>query len=67
MKMLSKQFTGNLRDQAMMQSSYNICTVRDYAEKLAGKFDLEIQSTHFGQEVNLSIEGCHAKYMLNDS
>ena len=66
-KMLSKQFTGNLRNKAIMQSNHNICTACDYAEMLAGKFDLESQSSLFGQGVNLSIEGCHDKYMVNSS
>ena len=41
-------------------------TRRDYAEHLTAKFNQEIQSTHFGQSVTLSMEGCFVEFVVGN-
>ena len=36
---------------------------RDYAERLAGLFDMELQQSHFGTTCSVSMEGCRIEYM----
>ena len=36
---------------------------RDYAERLAGLFDMELQQSHFGTTCSLSMKGCSVEYM----
>ena len=46
--------------------SNDIMTRRDYAERLLAKFNEEIQSNHFGQGTNLSMEGCFVEFKYID-
>ena len=36
---------------------------RDYAERLAGLFDMELQQSHFGTTCSVSMEGSSVEYM----
>ena len=51
-----------MRNTAIICSNYDIFTQRDYADRLLAEFDLEIQSTHFGDSVTLSMEGCSVEF-----
>ena len=35
----------------------------DYAERLAGLFDMELKQSHFGTTCYVSTEGCSVEYM----
>ena len=60
---LSKHHCGRMRKEAIMATVHDILTRRDYADKLIAEFDLEIQSTHFGDSVTLSMEGCSVEFI----
>ena len=62
LKMLSKSHCGNLRKQAVLKRPGDVVARRDYAERLSGKMNHEIQSSHFGGGISLSIEGCNVEY-----
>ena len=53
---LSKRVTGEKRLRAFESEPHNLKTRRDYAEQLAAKFALEIQSEHFGNGRTLSMD-----------
>jgi hypothetical protein len=54
---LSKNACGKLRDEAFRKNVGSVKTIRDYAERLDAKFNLEIQTEHFGNGRSLSLEG----------
>jgi hypothetical protein len=54
---LSKFGCEGMRHKAFQNEIGWVSTSRDYAERLPFKFNLEIQSEHFGNGRNLSIEG----------
>jgi hypothetical protein len=54
---LCKRCCGKKREEAFQSRVGDLKTIRDYAERLAAKFNLEIQEEHFGNGRNLSIEG----------
>jgi hypothetical protein len=54
---LSKFGFEGMRQKAFQNAIGSVKTSRDYAERLPFKFNLEIQSEHFGNGRNLSIEG----------
>jgi hypothetical protein len=54
---LCKRCCGKKRQAAFQSRTGDLKTIRDYAERLAAKFNLEIQEEHFGNGRNLSIEG----------
>jgi hypothetical protein len=51
-----------MRDKAFHNNSGSIKTIRDYAEYLLVKFNLEIQSSHFGNGRSLSMEGSTVQF-----
>jgi hypothetical protein len=55
--LLSQMLTGKARQNAFIRLAWTVLTRRDYAERLNAKFNLEIQSDHFGNDRDLSIEG----------
>jgi hypothetical protein len=56
LKFLSKDFCGKDRIDAFRKRPGDVNTRRDYAERLLAKFNLEIQSDHFGNDRSLSME-----------
>ena len=56
-KILSKYHCAALRDHAFRTCPGSAKTKRDYAERLAAAFTLEIQAEHFGNGRSLSMEG----------
>ena len=64
--MLSKKHCYDGRTAAFKAGSLDIMTRRDYAERLTAKFNQEIQSTHFGQSVTLSMEGCFVEFVVGN-
>ena len=54
---LCKRCCGKQRQEAFESNIGDLKTIRDYAERLAAKFNLEIQEEHFGNGRNLSMEG----------
>jgi hypothetical protein len=54
---LSKFGCEGMRQKAFQNETGCVSTSRDYAEQLPFKFNLKIQSEHFGNGRNLSIEG----------
>mmetsp|Transcript_37017 Transcript_37017/g.98025 ORF Transcript_37017/g.98025 Transcript_37017/m.98025 type:complete len:189 (-) Transcript_37017:44-610(-) len=56
-RILGKDHCGAQRKAAFKQRPGDAKTRRDYAERLAALFDLEVQSEHF-QNRTLSMEGC---------
>jgi hypothetical protein len=63
-KILSKQETqcGSTRMKAFLSRPGSIKTIRDYAERLLATFNLEIQSSHFGNGRSLSMEGSTVQF-----
>ena len=63
--LLGKYHVIELRDKSFTDSCFSatgdIQTVRDYAEGMKIVFDKEIQSTHFGYQPTVSMEGCVVK------
>ena len=58
-KLLGKKWCGEMRRRILLSTPHIVGeTVRDYAERLQGKFNWEIQSAHWGWNRSLSIEGC---------
>ena len=60
--MLSKHYCGRMRKGAIIGSTHDLFLRRDYADRLIGKFDMEIQSTHFGDSITLSMEGYSVEF-----
>jgi hypothetical protein len=56
-QILSQDFCGKDRFDAFKKRPGDVNTRRDYAERLSAKFNLEIQSDHFGNGRSLSMEG----------
>jgi hypothetical protein len=56
-RILSKDFCGKERFEAFKKRPGDVNTRRDYAGRLSAKFNLEIQSFHFGNGRSLSMEG----------
>lgn len=54
---LSKNLCERLRHDAYYSKTWNICTIRDYIERMSVNFNLKFQSEHFGNIISLSIEG----------
>jgi hypothetical protein len=65
--LLSKYQTGKSRQEALTHIPWSALTRRDYAERLNAKFNLEIQSDHFGNDRDLSIEGVSVHYHTLES
>jgi len=65
--MLSKNYCGKMRKDLLLTRPNDIVTRRDYAERLAGKFNMEIQSQHFGTTCSLSMEGVSVEYMKENN
>ena len=61
--MLGKNFCGRMRKEALKKASLDITERRDYAERLAGLFDMELQQSHFGTTFSFSTEGSSVEYM----
>jgi hypothetical protein len=63
---LSKQEEqcGSMRMNNFLGTPGCIKTIRDYAERLLAKFNLEVQSSHFGNGRSLSMEGSTALFYL---
>ena len=61
--MLGKNYCGRMRKEAFEKALFDIMERRDYAERLAGLFDMELQQSHFGTTCSLSMEGCSVEYM----
>ena len=63
--LLGKYHAIELRDKSFTESIHSttgdVITVRDYAEGMKIVFDQEIQSTHFGYQPSVSLEGCVVK------
>ena len=57
-KLLGKKGCGEMRHNVFLMDPNSIKTHRDYAERLKEKFNFQIQSGHFGDTRQLSIEGC---------
>ena len=60
--MISKNYCGRIRKESILGSTHDLFLRRDYAYQLIGKFDMEIQSTHFGDSITLSMEGCSVEF-----
>jgi hypothetical protein len=61
-RILSKDFCGKERFEAFKKRPGDVNTRRDYAERLSAKFNLEIQSDHFGNGRSLSMEGSSVEF-----
>jgi hypothetical protein len=61
-RILSKDFCGKERFIAFKKRPGDVNTRRDYAERLSAKFNLEIQSDHFGNGRSLSMEGSSVEF-----
>jgi hypothetical protein len=59
---LPKDFCGKERFEAFKKRPGDVNTRRDYAERLSAKFNLEIQSDHFGNGRSLSMEGSSVEF-----
>jgi hypothetical protein len=56
-RILSHNDCARLRNEYFNAFPYYVKSRHDYAERLSGHFNLEIQSAHFGQGRDVSIEG----------
>lgn len=65
--MLGKRFCGKLRTEALLENVTDVATIRDYAERLKAAFNGEIQTTHFGNNRDLSMEGCAVKHVPQET
>ena len=65
--MLGKGMCKASRKSAFLSMPGSIQTHCDYAEHLTERFNLEIQSSHFGNNCSLSIEGCTIEHHLCDN
>jgi hypothetical protein len=63
---LSKNHCGAMRRLIFEKFVRSIKTHRDYAERLLAIFDLEIQSSHFGNGRSLSMEGSSVETYLKE-
>jgi hypothetical protein len=61
-KILSKDFCGKDRFDAFKKRPGDVNTWPDYVEQLSAKFNLEIQSDHFGNGRSLYMEGSRVKF-----
>jgi hypothetical protein len=66
-KILSHNDCSRLRNEYFRTFPYNVKSRRDYAERLSGHFNLEIQSAHFGQGRDVSIEGSSIRACTTES
>ena len=64
--MLSKTYCYDGRTAAFKAACLDIMKRRDYSEHLLDKFNKEIQSTHFGQNISLSMEGCFVEFLIEN-
>jgi len=65
---LGKHCCGKSRTDAFVENFLtDVGTVRDFAERLKAAFDKEVQSTHFGNNRDLSMEGCAVKHIPKDA
>jgi hypothetical protein len=60
-QILGKSYCGKLCQEQFQRTPGMVKTKRDYAERLSAKFNMEIQSDHFGNGRSLSIEGSSAE------
>ena len=60
--MLSKHYCGRTRKEAIIGFIHDLFLRRDYADQLIGKFDMEVQSTHVGDSITLSMERCSVEF-----
>ena len=51
-----------MRKEAILGAFCELFLRRDYAYQLIGQFDMEIQSSHFGDSIPLSMEGCIVEF-----
>jgi hypothetical protein len=65
--MLGKRFCGKLRMEALLENVTDVAMIRDYAEHLKAAFNGEIQTTHFGNNRDLSMEGCAIKHVPQET
>jgi hypothetical protein len=63
---LSKNHCGNMRWLIFEKYAHSIKTHRDYAERLLAIFNLEIQSSHFGNGRSLSMEGSSVERYMKE-
>jgi len=61
--MLGKRYCSRTRKEAFFNALVDILTRRDYAERLKTAFNGEIQSTHFGNNRDLSMEGSSVQFL----
>jgi hypothetical protein len=61
-QILGKNYCGELRQERFRRNPGWVKTKRDYAERLSAKFNMEIQSDHFGNGRSLSIEGSSVEF-----
>ena len=57
-QILSNDYCGKLRQNTCYYKPENVLSIRDYAERIAAKFNFELQSEYFGNGSILFIEGC---------
>ena len=65
-RMLGKEMCKMSRKSAFLSMPGSIQTHHDYAEHLMARFNLEIQSSHFGNSHSLSIKGCTVEHHITD-
>lgn len=61
-KIFSKHRGYELWQTAFLAYPHYVMTRRDYTEHLVAPFNEEINSTHFGQGITVSIEGCFLEF-----
>jgi hypothetical protein len=64
-KILSKLECGKMRKNLFETNRGSVKSRRDYAERLSAVFNLEVQSSHFGNGRSLSIEGSSVESYSN--
>ena len=67
---LSNNLCGRLQHDVCYSKPGNICTIRDYTQRMSANFDLKIQSDYFGNDSSSSIEEYSIEVFdkyLNDS
>ena len=55
-----------MRSEGCFSVTGDILSVRDYVAHLSTRFNLEIQTNHFGKSKSLSIEGCNIEFVDED-
>jgi len=53
--------------EALLENVTDVAMIRDYAEHLKAAFNGEIQTTHFGNNRDLSMEGCAVKHVPQET